>query len=172
MRLYLLLGLCLLFSCAKTQQNQEEKAIEVYSALGLVELVSQDSLLPFYEPYFELKDALVESDEAKAKAIAEAYQTKLNTWLGDTTAKDISKNLAAIAKTALKAQRVHFYGLSIQMETILKSYQDSSRNAVYLQYCPMAFNNTGASWLSKEKNILNPYFGDKMLTCGMVKGEL
>ena len=30
----------------------------------------------------------------------------------------------------------------------------------------MAFNNEGAYWLSKNENILNPYFGEKMLTCG------
>jgi Cu(I)/Ag(I) efflux system membrane fusion protein len=32
----------------------------------------------------------------------------------------------------------------------------------------MANNNSGADWLSLEKVIKNPYFGDKMLTCGSV----
>ena len=27
----------------------------------------------------------------------------------------------------------------------------------------------GGDWLSGEKEIRNPYFGDKMLTCGFVK---
>ena len=30
----------------------------------------------------------------------------------------------------------------------------------------MAFDNKGAYWLSEEKEIRNPYFGSKMLTCG------
>ncbi len=33
----------------------------------------------------------------------------------------------------------------------------------------MADNNNGAYWLSKEEQILNPYFGDAMLKCGEVK---
>jgi hypothetical protein len=33
----------------------------------------------------------------------------------------------------------------------------------------MANENNGADWISAEKNIRNPYFGDKMLTCGTVK---
>lgn len=37
---------------------------------------------------------------------------------------------------------------------------------IYKQFCPMAFNNEGAYWLSKNENILNPYFGEKILTCG------
>jgi hypothetical protein len=36
----------------------------------------------------------------------------------------------------------------------------------------MAFNNEGAYWLSAEKEVNNPYFGDKMLHCGSVKEEL
>ena len=39
----------------------------------------------------------------------------------------------------------------------------------YFQYCPMANNDKGAYWLSSKKDILNPYFGDAMLTCGETK---
>jgi Cu(I)/Ag(I) efflux system membrane fusion protein len=42
----------------------------------------------------------------------------------------------------------------------------------YYEYCPMAFNNEGGYWLSKQDEIRNPYFGDKMLTCGEVKEKL
>ncbi|HQE11916.1 MAG TPA: hypothetical protein PLQ78_04150 [Flavipsychrobacter sp.] len=43
---------------------------------------------------------------------------------------------------------------------------------VYRQYCPMAFNDKGAYWLSNEEKIMNPYFGKKMLTCGEVTDTL
>jgi len=33
----------------------------------------------------------------------------------------------------------------------------------------MAMNDKGASWLSASKQIKNPYFGEKMMTCGEVK---
>jgi hypothetical protein len=42
----------------------------------------------------------------------------------------------------------------------------------YYEFCPMAFNNSGAYWLSDNAVIRNPYFGDKMLTCGSVEEEL
>jgi len=32
----------------------------------------------------------------------------------------------------------------------------------------MANNDNGAFWLSSEEQVLNPYFGDMMLKCGMV----
>jgi hypothetical protein len=44
-----------------------------------------------------------------------------------------------------------------------------SSGSLYLEYCPMANENTGAFWLSNEKEIKNPYFGSMMLKCGSVK---
>jgi hypothetical protein len=40
---------------------------------------------------------------------------------------------------------------------------------IYKQFCPMAFDNKGAYWLSSNEEIMNPYFGDKMLHCGKVE---
>ena len=36
----------------------------------------------------------------------------------------------------------------------------------------MAFDNEGADWIASEKQIRNPYFGDKMMKCGSVKLSL
>ena len=35
----------------------------------------------------------------------------------------------------------------------------------------MADNDKGADWLSKEEPIINPYFGESMLSCGEVEKE-
>jgi Cu(I)/Ag(I) efflux system membrane fusion protein len=43
---------------------------------------------------------------------------------------------------------------------------------LYYQYCPMAVGDQGAYWLSKEKEIRNPYFGESMLKCGENKETL
>jgi len=40
---------------------------------------------------------------------------------------------------------------------------------LYHDHCPMYDNNKGAMWLSETREIRNPYFGDKMMTCGSVK---
>lgn len=41
---------------------------------------------------------------------------------------------------------------------------------VYKMRCPMAFDNQGAVWLQKEKDVRNPYFGEAMPSCGEVIG--
>ena len=43
---------------------------------------------------------------------------------------------------------------------------------LFRQYCPMAFDNKGAYWLSNTQDIYNPYFGEEMRFCGEVKEKL
>lgn len=69
------------------------------------------------------------------------------------------------AKTLRKA----FQPLAMAMIDLERTIGHAGMKPYYLAYCPMAFNNTGGYWLQKQKGILNPYFGKKMLVCGEVK---
>jgi Cu(I)/Ag(I) efflux system membrane fusion protein len=40
---------------------------------------------------------------------------------------------------------------------------------VFKNFCPMAFNDKGAFWLSEIKDIRYPHYGSAMLNCGEVK---
>jgi hypothetical protein len=48
------------------------------------------------------------------------------------------------------------------------SNADGKSAAVYYDCCPMA----KAYWVSEEGNIVNPYLGQSMPTCGSVKDTL
>jgi len=67
--------------------------------------------------------------------------------------------------------RSSFKGVSQSMLVLEQFFGHESEESYYEIFCPMAFNNTGASWLSKEKDVNNPYFGAGMLKCGEVKRE-
>ncbi|MDX5348830.1 MAG: DUF3347 domain-containing protein, partial [Hymenobacteraceae bacterium] len=74
----------------------------------------------------------------------------------------------AISETSdLAEQRKQFTNLSEAMITTVKTF-GAAGATLYEQHCPMANNNSGGSWLSSEKEIRNPYFGDAMLKCGEV----
>jgi hypothetical protein len=94
----------------------------------------------------------------------------LNKALKDAKASAASIEVATkLASTSdLEEQRKLFSTLSNEMATLVKDGK-LSMGMLYLEYCPMANNNSGAYWLSNEKEIKNPYFGDKMLKCGSVK---
>lgn len=73
-------------------------------------------------------------------------------------------------KEGIKAQREQFGFFSQALINALTAF--GVDGTYFVQYCPMAFDNTGANWLSSEEQIRNPYFGDVMLKCGSVTKEL
>jgi hypothetical protein len=119
-----------------------------------------------YTLYLKVKDALVASNADEAKKAAAELQKSLKDVSGSADALAATTKLASI--NALDEQRQIFSTVSNEMATLVKGGQLSA-GALYLEYCPMANGNEGAYWLSNEKQIKNPYFGDKMLKCGSVK---
>lgn len=127
--------------------------------------------------YLELKNALVSSDASKASLRANQLLKSLPN-LNSNPLSDADKNRLAKSKTALdeikntvdlEIQRQGFVKLNEYLINISKRL-DQSDIKLFVQRCPMADNNKGAAWLSREEEIRNPYFGDKMMTCGEVTG--
>ena len=127
------------------------------------------------EAYINLKDALIQSDVSLASSKSEAFRKALeeippsqreethNYWsLLHKTSKGINVNVS------LEHQRKQFQTISDKLIEMVKNF-DKVNDKLYVQFCPMADNNNGAYWLSKEEQVLNPYFGDAMLKCGEVK---
>lgn len=137
--------------------------------------------------YYGVKDALVASDSAKASQAALGLITasdslKLNEIQGDTTgligssAQSYTANISSTAKAladskTLDDQRRQFEVIADAVYSLTRTVKYSGQK-VYWQYCPMAFNDKGAYWVSKDAEILNPYFGDEMLNCGTVEDSL
>ncbi|HEU5289194.1 MAG TPA: DUF3347 domain-containing protein [Cyclobacteriaceae bacterium] len=119
-----------------------------------------------YEHYIHLKDALVASNAQDAKEAALELQKSLTDVNGSKKVVDAAAKVAALSD--LDAQRKAFSTLSNEMKSIVKDGKLAS-GSLYVEYCPMANDNEGAFWLSNEKQIKNPYFGDAMLRCGSVK---
>ena len=132
-----------------------------------------------FDFYFPMKDALVKDDLATAKKQAadlkKAFdKTSMSLFTGPAHDHWMNHSGAAVAElnkiTAtndVEKAREHFKPFSAQMVALAKAFGPFGE-AVYVQHCPMADNNTGADWLSLDEKILNPYFGDKMLKCGKV----
>ena len=114
-----------------------------------------------FDHYIHLKTALVNSDVEESRLAASQL-------MESTAQTELKELLSEIATTEdIEVQRTAFSSVTEKMTGLVEAAISSGE--VYKQFCPMAFNNTGGYWLSTEKEIRNPYFGDQMLTCGMVK---
>jgi Cu(I)/Ag(I) efflux system membrane fusion protein len=142
--------------------------------------------------YYHLKDALVASniediDQASKSFLLSTNSLKsklldhdpedsvidINNTIRDLLVIEQSlQNILSIKNGDYEAKRIHFKPLSINLYSMLKDIRVKHALPVYYTYCPMAMNETGAYWLSPVPKINNPYFGKKMLTCGVIVDTL
>ena len=142
---------------------------------------AKKELRPMFYSYFNLKDYLVQDNFDKAfqsgmdmnKALDNISMGIFNgeahiIWL--KYQPTLKNNLQHIDQMkSIDDLRNAFIGISSAMIALSESF-GSLNGEVYVQHCPMADNHKGADWLSKEKDIKNPYYGSAMLSCGEVKG--
>jgi len=139
---------------------------------------SVNVLQAVFDNYFALKDALVKTDGESASANAPALLAALDAVKEQQLKADeqtVWKKIGEELKTdadhishdkEVAHQREHFITLSKNMIELIKTAKPTK--AVYLQHCPMANGGKGADWLSKDNFVRNPYYGNRMLTCGKV----
>ncbi len=133
--------------------------------------------------YLDLKNALVATDSKEGAVAALQFVAALaemdmallqgdahDYWMEQLEALEVHTNLLAEAKE-IEEQRSQFKYLSEALIRATKVF-GLQKNIFYVQFCPMANNDEGADWLSKNKEIRNPYFGDQMLQCGSVQDSI
>jgi len=146
-----------------------------------------ESFAQLLDTYYSLKEAFVEEDSTKVNAAAKTLQLnsgslKVEELQGDSTgmiketAKQFAETIAGssvalAAEQDMEAKRREFNMITDAMWSLTRTVRYNG-SKVYYQYCPMAFDNAGAYWLSNSRQVRNPYFGSKMLSCGEVADSL
>ena len=171
---YALLLIAVIISSCKDSKNHVIETVEVSKEKVIHESASLEAefkdpkVAEVYKAYNTLKTALVNTDNAAAAIAASQLMTAYANLGVD---ESIFKNASAITEdTRIASQREAFERVTAHVETMLEDALVSG--TIYKQFCPMAFNNKGAYWLSNTKEIRNPYFGDMMLKCGRVDKTL
>lgn len=160
-------ALVIMAFCAACGTPKQEQAAEETTATEVVaETVKEEDKV--VEAYIKVKDALVATDLEAAKKEAEALH---HVVMSDGSLKGLADATMEVAQGAdIDAQRAAFQNLTAEFISYAKTSSPGVK--LYVQYCPMAFDNTGANWVSTSSEIRNPYFGDKMLKCGRVDEEI
>lgn len=129
--------------------------------------------------YLKMKDAFVASDATLVSQYAKATLKSLKsieiTDLGKMEQSHINKSIDLLNVISesdhLEKQRENFVLLNENIIPLAMNLEEADP-VLYVQKCPMADHNNGAAWLSTGKDILNPYYGEAMLTCGSVIDSL
>jgi len=136
-----------------------------------------------YDKYILLKNAFVQSDEKEVTQAAQVFlqalaKTDIKLLTGEAMAQwmkllpNLNNQIKDIlSSNDLEGQRKTFSVFNDDFYKVIKTFGLMGKT-VYYQFCPMMNNNKGAYWLSKTKDIRNPYYGDAMLTCGETRETL
>ncbi|SDD84405.1 membrane fusion protein, Cu(I)/Ag(I) efflux system [Algoriphagus faecimaris] len=151
----------------------ETKSIEVPAQF-------RDQITEVAEAYFSVKNGLVNDNLSEAKSGLNTFDKSLKnvsmSLLDENAHEQWMKLLSEMKKAQsnmasakdIEEARTHFSTLSYHILEMTETF-GLNKDIVYKDYCPMAFGDEGAFWLSEKENITNPYFGASMLTCGEVR---
>jgi hypothetical protein len=126
--------------------------------------------------YLRVKNALVNSNETEAatasgnmyaamKSFDKSLLTADQKKVYDDIESDLKEHAEHISKSKIDHQREHFATMSKDMYDMVKAF--GAGMTLYHDHCPMY--SDGSMWLSETKDIKNPFYGDKMMTCGSVE---
>jgi hypothetical protein len=145
------------------------------------------------QAYYNLHDALVNWDTAKASESAKSLQTLIikvpyDSLKADSsvilTAKSFAGNIGSdcigiAGDSSISEKRKSFYEMSENLYTLLRTVK-YDQQVIYHMHCPMAFgDDKEAFWISNTDSIINPYLGTKhpkyhaaMINCGNIEDSL
>jgi len=123
--------------------------------------------------YSSLHKALAGDKLVDARATATAAQSDLANYLKTVASpteplNKMQAGIQALAQSQTDEESRKAFGLYSEGATSLIRQNDSLKKDWQLFYCPMVPKGTFGYWAQpKGESILNPYYGAKMLTCGV-----
>lgn len=165
MKTYLIALIALLMSTASVQAQDKNKHAH------------DDHLSILISEYMDFKNALVVDDFDKAQKHISIFSEEVKSNNEMNEHKEHQKKheahhakMIAAVETATASKNIEELRSSLLLitEELVKAVENQGydKNALYVQFCPMANNRQGAKWLSESEKIANPYFGQKMHKCG------
>jgi hypothetical protein len=153
-------------SCKEEKKDTSPETVtetELQTSVDMAEVsFSSGQMDRVFEEYQKLRVALVASEAGDAREAA----GRLAEALGDDQAEVMTISNSIAATGELEEQRTFFSDLTAALEPFFR--QNLVGGEIYQQFCPMAFEGKGGYWISDKEEIRNPYYGDRMLTCGKV----
>ena len=185
-RISYLLPLILLLACGSDDKTTNtDKSIAAATGPSAHSAAFNSSFQQLLDTYYALTGALAEGNDTLASRLGKTLAAKTDSvnMVGMEKDSTIYQTTMAVLES-VKSEAVGMSGED-NIDNRRKSFQMVSeamydlvrtvkydQHTVYHQFCPMAFNNQGAYWLSNSPDIKNPYFGKAMPECGETKDSL
>ncbi len=191
----IIIAVALYWFLLRPTPNSQESPKQAAIVIKKHSQVFNNNIDKLMSDYIALKDAFVEADTTlvKAKCLLfiqslesiDTIELKKDTSLIYETIKatiaDVQANASSLlVQTDITEMRKDFSGLTDMMYPTFFQVINYEGPTMYLQNCPMAFDDEiPANWISNSNEVVNPYLGKKhpkykaaMVNCGEVKDSI
>lgn len=131
--------------------------IIVFISLFFAKAEDANSTKAVLSAYESVRAALAKDDLVAAKAATNNLIKSAIAGKNESIEQHAKK---LVSSDSIEKAREHFKAISIEAIKII-----SSKDGYYVMTCPMA----NADWIQTNKNVENPYMGQKMSGCGSIK---
>lgn len=156
---------------------------DAHTFTGPTSSIFRLSLTALYSAYTELQQALASDNLDAAHTAVATLRNSLGSvnsgglplqavvrWQEEEALLALATKKGSEAAT-IEQLRDAFEAISGSVLTLESTFRHADEDLRFEAHCPMAMNGKGASWLQRDRPILNPYFGASMLTCGEIRTE-
>lgn len=175
----------LLVACGTNPPKEEIQAnLQKVNGVSINSDQFNSQFKQFLHSYYDLKDAFIKEEMVAINATADSLAKQINQILIKELKSDSTQKAAQILIESIKAELIGLKGetdieekrkafqmIGEQLLVLIQTVQYDNE-IIYSQFCPMAMNDNGATWLSNSAEIKNPYLPKTMLECGEVKDTL
>lgn len=175
----------LLVACDSNPPKEEKQAnLQIENGVSINSDQFNSQFKQFLHSYYDLKDAFIKEEMVAIDATADSLAKQINQILIKELKSDSTQKAAQIliesiqgelkglkGETDIEEKRKAFQMIGEQLLVLIQTVQYDNE-IIYSQFCPMAMNDNGATWLSNSADIKNPYLPKTMLECGEVKDTL
>jgi len=134
--------------------------------------------------YLELQESLAKDDFQSARSAGRRFAEALEGVNGNLLKGEALQVWAPVRERletgvqkitgarSIEGIRGGFERLSVGITGAVDRLGVETEFPLYEMFCPMAFDNKGATWLQRDDKLRNPYFGAQMLECGETRRQL
>ena len=191
--LFAVAGVLLWFFLVTKKKPKDETPKDQPVAVSRYSAAFNQSVDTFLNAYYALSESFVNWDSAAVSPRATTLNQNLqqlnwselqkDTIIHETAVTYVDNLKSGITELTgnadLTTKRHTFHNLTQNLYDLLRTIKYDGAK-VYLQQCPMAFNDTEEGlWLSKTETIRNPYLGlhhpkykGGMISCGETKDKI
>lgn len=137
---------------------------------------------PLLPLYMDLNESFVQTDIVKVKSTSKVLSNYIKNHIMNKDGIEHSpfeKEITSVYKLVnqiasendIEKSRSTYSSISVLLIDLISS-SNSNNEKIYVFKCPMATVGDNAVWMSNNKKVRNPYFGNRMLKCGFVLREM